>query len=162
MDAQEIRRIEQRLAEGYYDADAEALQTMQRLIAELRRFREEEALAGSRSSRLIEGVRPLGGRQGRRPGGPAAGTAPGKARPRPRRDDRSLSGSRGTGHRLPVGPGAEATAARFLRPRRTASGAISRTFIRASRRVRFRTRGSARYSPARALKRPRTRKATSR
>jgi hypothetical protein len=44
MDAQEIRRIEQRLAEGYYDADAEALQTMQRLIAELRRFREEEAL----------------------------------------------------------------------------------------------------------------------
>jgi hypothetical protein len=43
MDAQEIRRIEQRLVEGYYDADAEALRTMKRLIEELRRFREEEA-----------------------------------------------------------------------------------------------------------------------
>ena len=43
MNVQEIRKIEQRLAEGYYDADAEALQTMQWLIAELRRFREEEA-----------------------------------------------------------------------------------------------------------------------
>jgi hypothetical protein len=44
MDAQELRKIEQRLAEGYYDADAEALRTMKSLIAELRRFREEEAL----------------------------------------------------------------------------------------------------------------------
>jgi hypothetical protein len=44
MDAQELAKIEQRLAEGYYDADAEALRTMTRLIAELRRFREEEAL----------------------------------------------------------------------------------------------------------------------
>jgi len=43
MDAQELRNIEQRLAEGYYDADAEALRTMRRLVAELRRFREEEA-----------------------------------------------------------------------------------------------------------------------
>jgi hypothetical protein len=43
MDAQELRKIEQRLAEGYYDADAEALRTMRRLIDELRRFREEEA-----------------------------------------------------------------------------------------------------------------------
>jgi hypothetical protein len=44
MDAQELRQIEQRLAEGYYDADAEALRTMKRLIEELRRFREQEAL----------------------------------------------------------------------------------------------------------------------
>ena len=43
MDAQELRKIEQRLAEGYYDADAEALRTMRRLVAELRRFREEES-----------------------------------------------------------------------------------------------------------------------
>jgi hypothetical protein len=44
MDAQELRKIEQRVVEGYYDADAEALRTMKNLIAELRRFREEEAL----------------------------------------------------------------------------------------------------------------------
>ena len=37
MDAQELRRIEQRLVEGYYDADAEALRTMKQLIEELRR-----------------------------------------------------------------------------------------------------------------------------
>jgi hypothetical protein len=43
MNAEELRRIEQRVAEGYYDADAEALRTMKRLIDELRRFREEEA-----------------------------------------------------------------------------------------------------------------------
>ena len=43
MNAQELRKIEQRLAEGYYDADAETLGTMQQLIDELRRFREEEA-----------------------------------------------------------------------------------------------------------------------
>jgi|SoiMethySBSTD1v2_1073268.scaffolds.fasta_scaffold64244_1 hypothetical protein len=43
MDAQELRKIEQRLAEGYYDADAEALRTMRRLVDELRRFREAEA-----------------------------------------------------------------------------------------------------------------------
>lgn len=34
--------IEQRLAEGYYDADLEALRTMKRLVDELRRFRETE------------------------------------------------------------------------------------------------------------------------
>jgi hypothetical protein len=44
MDAQELRKIEQRVAEGYYDADAEALRAMKCLLAELRRFREEEAL----------------------------------------------------------------------------------------------------------------------
>jgi hypothetical protein len=44
MDARELGKIEQRVAEGYYDADAEALHTMKRLIDELRRFREEEAL----------------------------------------------------------------------------------------------------------------------
>jgi hypothetical protein len=44
MDAQEIRKIEQRVAEGYYDADAEALHTMKRLIEELHRFREDEAM----------------------------------------------------------------------------------------------------------------------
>jgi hypothetical protein len=43
MNSQELRQIEQRLAEGYYDADAEALRTMRRLVDELRRFREEEA-----------------------------------------------------------------------------------------------------------------------
>jgi hypothetical protein len=43
MDAQELRQIEQRLAEGYYEADAEALRAMQKLIQVLRRLREEEA-----------------------------------------------------------------------------------------------------------------------
>jgi hypothetical protein len=42
MDAQELRTIEQRLAEGYYDADLESLRTMKRLVDELRRFREGE------------------------------------------------------------------------------------------------------------------------
>ena len=41
MNAQELAKIEQRLAEGYYETDPEALETMQRLVAEIRRFREE-------------------------------------------------------------------------------------------------------------------------
>jgi hypothetical protein len=41
MDAQELAKIEQRLAEGYYETDPEALETMRRLVAEIRRFREE-------------------------------------------------------------------------------------------------------------------------
>jgi hypothetical protein len=41
MDARELAQIEQRLAEGYYETDPEALRTMQRLVAEVRRFREE-------------------------------------------------------------------------------------------------------------------------
>ena len=41
MDARELALIEQRLAEGYYETDPEALQIMQRLVAEVRRFREE-------------------------------------------------------------------------------------------------------------------------
>jgi hypothetical protein len=43
MNAQELSKIEQRLAEGYYDADAETLRTMRRLVDALRRYREEEA-----------------------------------------------------------------------------------------------------------------------
>ena len=41
MDAQELAKIEQRLAEGYYETDPETLETMRRLVAEIRRFREE-------------------------------------------------------------------------------------------------------------------------
>ena len=41
MNAQELAVIEQRLAEGYYETDPEALETMRRLVAEVRRFREE-------------------------------------------------------------------------------------------------------------------------
>lgn len=41
MDARELALIEQRLAEGYYETDPEALETMRRLVAEVRRFREE-------------------------------------------------------------------------------------------------------------------------
>ena len=43
MDAQELAQIEQRLAEGYYEADPETLKAMQRLVAEIRKFREEAA-----------------------------------------------------------------------------------------------------------------------
>ena len=41
MNARELAEIEQRLAEGYYETDPEALETMRRLVAEIRRFREE-------------------------------------------------------------------------------------------------------------------------
>jgi hypothetical protein len=41
MDARELAQIEQRIAEGYYEADPDALRVMQRLVAEVRRFREE-------------------------------------------------------------------------------------------------------------------------
>lgn len=44
MDARELAQIEQRLAEGYYESDPEALETMRRLVAEVRRFREEVEL----------------------------------------------------------------------------------------------------------------------
>jgi hypothetical protein len=49
MDARELAQIEQRLAEGYYEADTDALRAMQRLVQEVRRFREEaeEALPSS-------------------------------------------------------------------------------------------------------------------
>jgi hypothetical protein len=40
MNARELAEIEQRLAEGYYEGDAEALQALERLVAEVRRFRE--------------------------------------------------------------------------------------------------------------------------
>lgn len=41
MDARELAQIEQRLAEGYYDTDPEALEAMRRLVAAVRRLREE-------------------------------------------------------------------------------------------------------------------------
>ena len=41
MDARELSQIEQRLAEGYYETDPEALEVMRKLVAEVRRFREE-------------------------------------------------------------------------------------------------------------------------
>jgi hypothetical protein len=48
MDARELALIEQRLAEGYYETDPEALEIMRRLVAEVRRFREEaESLPAS-------------------------------------------------------------------------------------------------------------------
>jgi len=40
MDARELAQIEQRLAEGYYEADPDALRAMQRLVEEVRRFRD--------------------------------------------------------------------------------------------------------------------------
>ncbi|MDB5921859.1 MAG: hypothetical protein JWN13_795 [Betaproteobacteria bacterium] len=41
MDGSELQQIEQRIKEGYYEADADALCVMRRLLAEIRRFREE-------------------------------------------------------------------------------------------------------------------------
>ena len=41
MDGRELQQIEQRIQEGYYEADADALRVMQRLLQEIRRFREE-------------------------------------------------------------------------------------------------------------------------
>ena len=43
MNARDLHEIEQRLKEGYYEADEDALTTMQRLLQEIRRFREEAA-----------------------------------------------------------------------------------------------------------------------
>jgi hypothetical protein len=43
MNAQELHEIEQRLKEGYYEADQDALETMQRLLLAIRRCREEAA-----------------------------------------------------------------------------------------------------------------------
>ena len=41
MDSVELLQIEQRIQEGYYEADADALRVMRRLLDEVRRFREE-------------------------------------------------------------------------------------------------------------------------
>jgi hypothetical protein len=41
MNAVELQKIEQRLKEGYYEADADTLRTMEELVAALRRLREE-------------------------------------------------------------------------------------------------------------------------
>jgi hypothetical protein len=41
MDGRELQQIEQRITEGYYEADADALCVMRRLVNEVRRFREE-------------------------------------------------------------------------------------------------------------------------
>jgi hypothetical protein len=43
MNGSELQQIEQRISEGYYEADADALGVMTRLVAEIRRFREEIA-----------------------------------------------------------------------------------------------------------------------
>ena len=45
MDGSELQQIEQRIKEGYYEADADALCVMRRLLAEVRRFREEALTA---------------------------------------------------------------------------------------------------------------------
>ena len=50
MNAQEIHEIEQRLKEGYYEADEAALAAMQRLLLAIRRCREEAAEAGVEES----------------------------------------------------------------------------------------------------------------
>ena len=41
MDCRELQQIEQRIQEGYYEADEDALRVMQRLLQEIRRSREE-------------------------------------------------------------------------------------------------------------------------
>jgi hypothetical protein len=41
MDARELAQIEQRIAEGYYEADADALRAMRMLVAAVRRLRQE-------------------------------------------------------------------------------------------------------------------------
>jgi hypothetical protein len=46
MDGSELQQIEQRIGEGYYEADADALSVMRELLAEVRRFRED-ALVGA-------------------------------------------------------------------------------------------------------------------
>jgi hypothetical protein len=45
MDGSELQQIEQRIKEGYYEADADALGVMRKLLAEVRRFREEALVA---------------------------------------------------------------------------------------------------------------------
>ena len=45
MNERELQEIEQRLMEGYYEADADALAAMRRLIGEVRHFRDECAEA---------------------------------------------------------------------------------------------------------------------
>jgi Spy/CpxP family protein refolding chaperone len=40
MDMLSLQKIEQRLKEGYYEADPDALRTMQQLVSEIRRLRE--------------------------------------------------------------------------------------------------------------------------
>jgi hypothetical protein len=45
MDGSELQQIEQRIREGYYEADADALCVMRKLLAEVRRFREESLVA---------------------------------------------------------------------------------------------------------------------
>jgi hypothetical protein len=40
MDMLSLQKIEQRVKEGYYEADADTLRTMQQLVAEIRRLRE--------------------------------------------------------------------------------------------------------------------------
>jgi len=46
MDGSELQQIEQRIKEGYYEADADALCVMKRLLDEVRRSREEVSTAG--------------------------------------------------------------------------------------------------------------------
>ena len=40
MDMLSLQMIEQRMKEGYYEADADTLRTMQQLVYEIRRLRE--------------------------------------------------------------------------------------------------------------------------
>ena len=47
MDGSELQQIEQRIREGYYEADADALCVMRKLLAEVRRFREESSLVAA-------------------------------------------------------------------------------------------------------------------
>jgi hypothetical protein len=41
MNALELQKIEQRLKEGYYEADSDTLRTMQALVAAVRRLHDE-------------------------------------------------------------------------------------------------------------------------
>lgn len=47
MNVQELQKIEQRLKEGYYEADPETLQTMRELVEAVRGLREQAEPAQS-------------------------------------------------------------------------------------------------------------------
>jgi hypothetical protein len=55
MNALELQKIEQRLKEGYYEADADTLRTMQELVAAVRRLREETERDDAKDAALSSG-----------------------------------------------------------------------------------------------------------
>jgi hypothetical protein len=55
MNSSELQMIEQRLKEGYYEADADTLRTMQELVAAVRRLRDDAELEGACDATLSAG-----------------------------------------------------------------------------------------------------------